>query len=59
MLMDFEGLAAFGRNHTIKLKRAKRLTTAIAQEWSGETRPLDVPECNNAEHGTCKQRCSG
>jgi hypothetical protein len=32
MLMGFEGLAAFGYDHTIKPKRAKRLTPAIAQE---------------------------
>jgi hypothetical protein len=39
MLFDFEGFAAYGRDHTIRPKRAKRLTTAIAQEWFGETRP--------------------
>jgi hypothetical protein len=38
MVLDFEGFAASSHDHIIKPKRAKRLTTAIAQEWSGETR---------------------
>ncbi|MCA6115435.1 hypothetical protein J6524_11070 [Bradyrhizobium sp. WSM 1738] len=54
MLLDLLASQTSAPDQTIKPKRAKRLTTAIAQERPGETNLPDIPACNNAENGTRK-----